>query len=232
MITPTLSASPVEPADYTPALLALLGVLIAGIIQVVAQRRRDVEEQVRTIREECTALTAAAADYGGSMAQMVRVAAPAIAEFEASQKWWKKPGLEKFIDDDYWSRLGDSLIENLNKSFRQSLRVAGSKDTRVAEQAMKVHHAIVGAHNEAARLLTGEGQISPERAEKLREEINLEASILLTMVMPTNREKFLRFRSSEDALDEIKYERAQKARHAASTSNDQPSSTTRPEAGA
>lgn len=189
-MNPIILAAAEAPApDYTPALIGLGGVILGGIIQVIATRRNEVERQVKNVREESAQLAAAAADYSAVMAQLVRVLNPVKEKFLAEQEKNPNTELSAFIDEDYWRRLGDEFMGNFAKAFNLSLSIAAGKDHRVADQAMKVHHVCTDAHNEAAPVLTGEGDMTAERAEELRKEINLEASVLLTMVGPRKIER-------------------------------------------
>lgn len=196
-------------AEYIPALITgfigLLGVVIGGIINVIAQRRKAVEDQVWEIRQQCSTLAKSATDYSATMAQFVRE-----VDEDKNKARQALPGTEPseiLRDDEYWARIGGELFQAMNETIALSLQVTANKDHRLAQQATTLRLTLIAAHNEVSPVFTPQEYFPPEHAEKLREEINKEAETLLGMITPRWFEGFLRFRRRKTVEQNFEKER-------------------------
>lgn len=182
--------------DYIPALMTgfigLLGVIIGGIINVIAQRRKAVEDQVWELRRECAALATAATNYSATMAQFVRELNRYVTRIKEAGPTTSEELDE--VNSETLEEVSRVMFEHFDQTFTASLQLTAAKDHRIAKQATNIRLQVVDVHNEVAPMLTHESWVTPENSESLRKQIQNEAEILLGMVTPRWTESFTRFR--------------------------------------
>lgn len=185
-----------DEAEYIPALLTgfigLLGVILGGLIQLVALRRKSIEEQIHELRRECSALATTATNYSATMAQFVRELHGYVERVSEAG-----PATSEELDEvniETVEEVSKVMFSEFDKTFSTSLKLTAAKDHRIADQATKIRLKVVDVHNEVAPMLTHESWVTPQRGEVLRKSVETEAEILLGMVTPRCHESFSRFR--------------------------------------
>lgn len=186
-------------------LIGLAGVVVGGIIQAVMQHRNLLEVHAEKIRMSAAELAGLAGAYSS-------VGVQASREFHRARDEYKQalasdPDAELDIDGDYWDRLADAFMKGFDDVYRKTLELAASRDSKVADHAMTIHHKATDFHNKVSPIFLGKTGVTPDEANVLRDELNFEVSVLATMISPRPIERLVRFRGPNRAKKMIEKSR-------------------------
>lgn len=181
LVTSAAEQAATQPPDYAPAIIGLLGVVIGGIIQTVAQVFKDRSARVAQTRAEVMEFVHAAFAFVDSLAQYIAI----------------MPSLE----DETAIEVGDRLTARQAKAHAAGIALAGAADARVAAYSVTVLNTILDCADGFRPVLNRRSPTAEEERTtypsiaEARKQIN----VLLNMVHPRSFEIHHRFRSATGA---------------------------------
>lgn len=196
------------------ALTGLLGVVLGGIIQVVLHRLQLMEEQTAKIRADCSKLAVTASHYGITAVQAAGLFDESTDEYRVRLR--KNPWAKKLkLDEDLWNRLARQFEQGFRDVYDLSLSLSGCRDKKVSNQAMELHRVATNFHNDVAKIFLGKPVMRADEVDRRRDEMNTEASVLISMVSPRWYESYSRFRFAKTARSELMKLRSKREAEAA-----------------
>jgi hypothetical protein len=173
------------PVDYMPAIIGLAGVVVGGIIQVIAQ----------TAKERAARVAASRADVM-DFAQKAIAAVDNLQELEDIRKY--QPARWAHFTEDELSKMSDDVVVQFKEMHRSGVLLAKVSDLRVAEYSRQVLTAGRRYYN-ARQGLFAWGADEESTDAHTHANVRREIDTLVKMVSPRKFERHLRFRSAKSA---------------------------------
>lgn len=173
------------PVDYTPAIIGLAGVVLGGIIQVIAQ----------TAKERAARVAASRADVM-DFAQKAMTAVDNLQELEDMRK--SQPARWTHFTDDQLKDMSDEVVVQFRDVHRSGILLEKVSDLRVAGYSRQVLAACRRYYN-ARQGLFAYGANEVSTAAHTHANVRREIDILVKMVSPRKFERHFRFRSAKSA---------------------------------
>lgn len=185
LVTSVAEQAAQPPVDYTPAIIGLSGVVVGGIIQVLAQTAKERAARVASVRADVM-----------DFAQKAMVMADNLAELEAIRE--KKPYWWASLSVDELKAKSDEHTANFKAAHRAGILLAKASDPRVAEFSYQVLVHCMKFSN-AREGLFGAGVRYEAVRAATHTDLRREIQVLINMVAPRKYERHMRFRSVKAA---------------------------------
>lgn len=171
--------------DYVPAVIGLGGVVVGGVIQVIAQTAKERSARVAEMRADVM-----------DFAYKATVMADNMAEIEGIRR--DRPLLWNSFSQEKLQSLSDEHVHNAKEVHKAGTLLAKVSDPRVATYAKRVVQECMRFNNARQGIFAlgaNEAYLAQATHAKLRRDID----ILTRMIAPRRYERHLRFRSTSRA---------------------------------
>ncbi|MFK0002546.1 hypothetical protein [Paenarthrobacter sp. NPDC090522] len=191
-----------------PALIGFSGVIVGGVLQVVAKHRADRYSHMMELRREVADLIVSVSGFATVVVQS-SVWIDSVRE-DLRSRLVDDPDAEVDLDNDYHERLGEAMITSHRESTQKAARLLVASDERIADEASSLHLKLADVINEVGYMHTGNVHISEDRAKDIQKDIMERINVLVNMVAPPKYERFWNFRSAKRAERLLARERARR----------------------
>lgn len=173
------------PADYTPAVIGLAGVVVGGIIQVLAQMAKERAARVAASRADVM-----------DFAQKAIVAIDNMQEIEDLRK--SQPARWEHFTEDQLREMSEEVVVQFKEMQRSGILLEKVSDLRVAEYSRLVMTACRRYYN-ARQGIFAFGANEEATTAHTHARVRRKIDILVKMVAPRKFERHFRFRSANSA---------------------------------
>ncbi|MFC8037811.1 hypothetical protein ACFUOZ_00460 [Paenarthrobacter sp. NPDC057355] len=203
-----VQATPDIFSSMLPALIGFCGVIVGGVLQVVAKHRADRYSHMMELRREVADLIVSVSGFATAIVQSA-VWIDSVRE-DLKARLVNDPQAEADIDDDYHERLGEAMITGYRESAQKSARLLVASDQRIADHVGSLQLRLADVINEVGYMHAGNVHISEARAKEIQQYIMERINVLVNMVAPAKWERFSNFRSAKRAESLLIKERAKR----------------------
>lgn len=206
-----MAAAPDIFTTMLPALVGFCGVILGGILQVLAKHRADRYAHMMELRRDVADLIAIVSGFAVAIVQSAVMIDGVRNDFK--ERLSKDPKAEVEMDQDYLKRLGEEMFSRHRESVEKCARLLVANDERIADHVGDLQLKLANVINEVGYMHTGTVHIPEGRAKEIQADVMERINILVNMIAPRRWERFLNFRSAKSAKAKLEKEKV-KARAA------------------
>lgn len=164
-----LTAVPDVFTTMLPALVGFCGVLLGGILQVLAKHRAERYSHMMELRREVADLVAVVTGFAVAVVQSAVMIDGVRNDFKNRAE--EDPDAEVELDQDYLERLGEEMFSRYRAAMEKSARLMVASDERVSDRVGDLQLKLADVINEIGYMHTGSIHIPQTRAKHIQADI-------------------------------------------------------------